>query len=69
MGKCPSDRRSWRRFGLLGRGSRVVRRGAKDVDLGDAYPLTRIGRIKTDRRGAGVCCSLLSPPPDTDWED
>jgi hypothetical protein len=36
MGKCPSGRRSWRRCGLLGRGYRVVRRGAKDVDLGDA---------------------------------
>jgi hypothetical protein len=36
-----------------------VRRGAKDVDLGDAYPLTRIGRIKTDRRGAVAVFDLV----------
>jgi hypothetical protein len=36
-----------------------VRRGAKDVGLGDAYPLTRIGRIKTDRRGAVAIFDLV----------
>jgi hypothetical protein len=36
-----------------------VRRGAKDVDLGDAYPLTRIGRIKTDRRVAVAVFDLV----------